>query len=194
MVGKMNSRWQSDNPVRSIGEYLPLRRRCTHAALTHRNTRPMYAETRLYCTWRRDTLMYRQICAVPRRVRVYVDLRACFCACTYTRPAHIESPSAGATSRTRERAEEEERTCTMHECVRIHTGPGWIYSRRNFATRGAAWRERNARGREREEPRSAARDARVDGRRPSAWTAEGVVGGPRIFDLRRRMRNTSNER
>jgi len=66
MVGKMNSRWQSDNPVRSIGEYLPLRRRCTHAALTHRNTRPMYTETWLYYTWRRDTLIYRQVCAVPR--------------------------------------------------------------------------------------------------------------------------------
>lgn len=43
---------------------------------------------------------------------------------------------------------EEERTCTMHECVYIHTGPSWIYSRRNFATRGD---ERGMREEERKE-------------------------------------------
>lgn len=183
MVGKMNSRWQSDNPVRSIGEYLPLRQRCTHAALTHRNTRPMYAETRLYYTWRRDTLMYRQVCTAPRTCMwIYAlapALTRVFRACTYTCGRHIETRLPA-----RLRKWEEERTCTMHESVYIHTGPSWIYSRRNFATRGD---ERGMREEERKEFSARYENSRT---LPAARvpTADGVVKGSRIFDFSHGMR------
>lgn len=89
MVGKMNSRWQSDNPVRSIGEYLPLRRRCTQAALTHRNTRLCTwkhgyvhgAETRLYTGRYAPATLYvcrfmcARLCPLSARAHVCVCVR-----------------------------------------------------------------------------------------------------------------------
>lgn len=145
MVGKMNSRWQSDNPVRSIGEYLPLRQRCTHAALTQRNTAPyvrgntviLYmAQRHAYVPsgMRRAAYVYVDLCA---RVRVY----ACV---SLARARTHRDPSAGATSQNGRRYAH---ALCMNACT-YTPDPGWIYSRRNFATRGD---ERGMREEERKE-------------------------------------------
>lgn len=175
MVGKMNSRWQSDNPVRSIGEYLPLRQRCTHAALTQRNTAPYVRGNTviLYIAQRHAYVPS----GMRRAAYVYVDL------CARAR-AHRDPVCR------RDFAKREEvRTCTMHECVHIHTEPGLDLFPAEL--RDAWRRERNARGRAK---RALRRDARIHGRRPSARTAEGLVKGAHIFDLCRGMCATSNRR
>lgn len=140
MVGKMNSRWQSDNPVRSIGEYLPLRQRCTHAALTQRNTAPYVRGNTviLYIAQRHAYVPS----GMRRAAYVYVDL----CARARIRGrAHIGTPSAGATWRNGRRRYAH--ALCMNACT-YTPNPGWIYSRRNFATRGD---ERGMREEERKE-------------------------------------------
>lgn len=99
----------------------------------------------------RATYVHVDLCA---RVRAYACVSRVH---VYTR-AHIE---ARLPARLRER--EEERTCTMHECVYVHTGPSWIYSRRNFATRAD---ERGMREEGRKEFRSEMRESTDVARRP----------------------------
>lgn len=118
--------------------------------------------------------------AAPRRVRVCRFMRAR----TYTRPRAHRDPVCRRDFAKRE----EVRTCTMHECVHIHTEPGLDLFPAEL--RDAWRRERNARGRAK---RALRRDARIHGRRPSARTAEGLVKGAHIFDLCRGMCATSKQ-
>jgi len=91
-VGKMNSRWQSDNPVRSIGKYLPLRRRRTHAAAYTLKHALMYVETRYIhdgAETRLCTVRYAP-CAL-RVCRFMCKHRAGVCGrCTHTR-THVRT-------------------------------------------------------------------------------------------------------
>lgn len=157
MVGKMNSRWQSDNPVRSIGEYLPLRRRCTHAALTQRNTRHVRGNTVMYAQRHAYVLSgMRRAAYLPTYLPIYACARICMCmeiyarvflarTCLYVR-VHARArarvrvyvhgvhrdASAGVTSRATDERENAHALC-MNACT--YTRAGWIYSRRNFAVR-----------------------------------------------------------
>jgi len=101
-VGKMNSRWQSDNPVRSIGKYLPLRRRRTHAAAYTLKHALMCVETRYIhdgAETRLCTVRYAP-CAL-RACRFMCKHRAGVCRPTHThvRTYIHKDASAGATLR-----------------------------------------------------------------------------------------------
>lgn len=138
----MNSRWQSDNPVRSIGEYLPLRQRCTHAALTHRNTRPMYAKHSYII----HGAEHAYVSSGMRRVRVCRFIRSCSRLYACVARARIRGPHIGRSVCRRDFANGRRQAHAL--CMNACTYTRWtVLDLFPAELRDTYRRERNARGR-----------------------------------------------
>jgi len=140
----MNSRWQSDNPVRSIGKYLPLRRRRTHAAAYTLKHALMYVETR-YIHDGAET----RLCTV----------RYAPCALPYVRRYIHEDASAGATLRAGRQGTREESNAhalCMNACTYTDRA-GFIPGGTSGRARRCEKQRRRERERERESERGRGR-------------------------------------